>query len=205
MNTALKGAVTIVGALVCMLALPHIVTAKTIVTGENLSHPYQKWANWRLNLMPAPKEEIYVFESETEVSGAWFEEAKIRMRLGPEIRWVWLHELGHRFDASVMRPRHRKAFANVVKPKGDFSVMSIYHPDWLDYEKRGGSFHEIFADAYKSCTRLRKVKDGNSWFWFTNVNWSGSFGINKLTQLCDIMKTAYNQKYGTINQKKNRK
>src|SRR5690606_15446610 len=121
------------------------------------------------NLMPTVDQHIAVAKVTSKGSGTVFAESCIRMNVNDgtrnEIKQTWRHELGHVYDGSYLKAHHRVKLLELWTGREvpqEARPVSLTSDIWRDntyiYGKPvpHGSGIELFADAYKACTRLRE-------------------------------------------------
>jgi len=176
--------------------------ARTTVVGEQLSFPYQRWANiHKLNRMPAPRETVEVEEVADGCSACtWFRDpAVVRIRLPrPGVREAWLHELGHRFDWVEMSGWDRARFVRLMQTgrlRGATEPVDIFDPAWYDDTLGHHSPHEVFADAYKACGGSRMMRLRPRGPRRRVIRWSflspQGFGERSVVRSCKLVRVAY--------------
>jgi hypothetical protein len=128
------------------LVLPASAAAQTTVSTPG---PWQEWV--ATARVPTPPVTLEVVVGENCLGGLGCTEGDL-IELSPlaaDNRGVFLHELGHVFDLTVLTPGERERFAAILGPQR----RSM--PWWSGED--GWSMGEWFAEAYRQCARLPKV------------------------------------------------
>jgi hypothetical protein len=136
-----------------LLALATPAGAATLVLPDGTARPqpYQSWVDQ--SLVPTPAGTVTLrlapcpYHWDGGVACADQGDRTIYLGAGGRGRDIFLHELGHIFDAAVMTDAARGRFAAMLGLRGAWNDQSLAHPPL-----------EMFADAYSVCARFRTIR-----------------------------------------------
>ena len=132
-------------------AAPARATTLVLPDGTAAPQPYQSWVDRALVPTPPGTVTLHLAPCPYHWDGgvACADPANHALYLGPggRGREIFLHELGHVFDAEVMTAAARSRFAAALGLRGAWSDESLTSAPL-----------EMFADAYSLCARFRTIR-----------------------------------------------
>lgn len=147
----MKWAAVIVAVAALMApAVAHGTVARSATSGRLAPQPWQGWIDRSLIPIPNWPLQIRFAQCDGPTDGCF--DGVDTIWVAPTVRtdhrrYVFLHELGHWFDANALNDHDRTVFMRIARSSGTA---------WT------GDVEEVFADAFASCARWRTLADDHT-------------------------------------------